>query len=340
MSSRIPKYRLHKGTGQALVQINGERIYLGKHGTPESKEKYRRVIAEWLQAGKQQPPDQGNGQGLAGKSVNQVIVAYWQFAETYYVKNGQPDRELDNVRDALGPLRGLYGLTPAHEFGPKKLKAVRQQMIESGLCRGVINSRVSRIKRMVRWAVAEELVPPSLYHGLQAVTGLRRGKSPARETEPVRPVPDLYVAAVLAFATPHVGAMIKLQRMTGMRSAELAALRPCHINTSGDVWIYEVPDHKNQWRGYRKRIPLGPVAQQIIQPFLDRDPQACLFSPREAEVWRLEHQPPYHGRERKTPIYPSELRRRERLKQARRRHKPKRHSASCLGTRCTRVGRR
>ena len=48
MSTRIPKYRLHKGSGQALVQINGERIYLGKHGSAESKEKYQRIIAEWL----------------------------------------------------------------------------------------------------------------------------------------------------------------------------------------------------------------------------------------------------------------------------------------------------
>jgi len=32
MSLRVPKYRLHKASGQALVQIDGRRIYLGKHG--------------------------------------------------------------------------------------------------------------------------------------------------------------------------------------------------------------------------------------------------------------------------------------------------------------------
>ena len=42
MSVRVPKYRLHKGTGQALVQIDGRRIYLGKHGTERSRQKYRR----------------------------------------------------------------------------------------------------------------------------------------------------------------------------------------------------------------------------------------------------------------------------------------------------------
>jgi hypothetical protein len=49
MSIRMPKYRLHKGSGQALLQINGHRIYLGKYGTAESKQKYRRIMAQWLE---------------------------------------------------------------------------------------------------------------------------------------------------------------------------------------------------------------------------------------------------------------------------------------------------
>jgi hypothetical protein len=31
MSFRTPKYRLHKGSGQALVQISGVRVDLGKY---------------------------------------------------------------------------------------------------------------------------------------------------------------------------------------------------------------------------------------------------------------------------------------------------------------------
>ena len=50
MSFRTPKYRLHKGSGQALVQIEGQRMYLGRYGTQESKEKYRRLVAEFLAA--------------------------------------------------------------------------------------------------------------------------------------------------------------------------------------------------------------------------------------------------------------------------------------------------
>ena len=132
------------------------------------------------------------------------------------------------------------------------------------------------------------------------------------------------MAAVLPFVTPHVAAMVKVQRLSGMRPSELVIMRPRDIDTSGEVWIYEPFDHKNRWRGHRKQIPLGPEAQQVIEPFLDRPAEAFLFSPREAEQWRRENRPPCHGRVRKTPIYPSELRRRERLKKARRRRQPKR----------------
>ena len=102
-----------------------------------------------------------------------------------YSKDGQPTKELECMKEAIWPLRQLYGLTPAADFGPQSLKAVRQHMVtEQGLCRNVVNHRISRIKRVFKWAVAEELVPPSTFHGLQALAGLRFGRTEARETEP------------------------------------------------------------------------------------------------------------------------------------------------------------
>jgi hypothetical protein len=53
---------------------------------------------------------------------------------------------------------------------------------------------------MIKWATAEELAPSSIFHALQAVEGLRRGRSGTKEHEPVRPVPDAHVNAL----KPHV----------------------------------------------------------------------------------------------------------------------------------------
>jgi len=51
-SPRIPKYRLHKASGQAVVTLSGRDIYLGKHGSEESNARYHEEIARWqLQQG-------------------------------------------------------------------------------------------------------------------------------------------------------------------------------------------------------------------------------------------------------------------------------------------------
>ena len=43
---RVPTYRRHKATGQAVVTLNGRDIYLGRWGTKASKTEYRRLIGE------------------------------------------------------------------------------------------------------------------------------------------------------------------------------------------------------------------------------------------------------------------------------------------------------
>ena len=221
------------------------------------------------------------------------------------------------MREALRPLRKLYGNTPAAELGPKGLKAVRQQMVSQSLSRGLINRRVGRIKRVFKWAVAEELIPPSVHHGLQAVTGLRYGRTNAREAEPVKPVEDKWVDAVLPHVSPQVSTMIQVQRLTGVRPCELVIMRPCDIDRSGDVWIYEPYDHKNKWRGHDRRIPLGPKAQGLLRPFLDRESTAYMFSPREAEKWRHAQR----RKRRKTPMTPSQARRKPKRKPKKPRNK-------------------
>src|SRR5262249_48285788 len=141
MPPRIPKYRLHKQSGQAVVTLPtgaGRRrdVLLGKYGTPESRLEYARVIAEWETSGRRL----SSPATLAGPSVNEVILAYWKFAQGYYRKNGRPTTQLERVRLSLQPVKELYGHTPAAGFGPLALKAVRERMVENGWTRGYVNS--------------------------------------------------------------------------------------------------------------------------------------------------------------------------------------------------------
>src|SRR5262249_22204198 len=152
--------------------------------------------------------------------------------------DGTPTGEFQNYIETFRPLRRLYGSTPAADFGPKCLKAVRHVMVEQRLARTTINARVRRIVHMFKWAVEEELVPPSVHHGLKAVQGLQKGRSGAREPARIRPVAEHLVDAVRPHVTRQVWAMIQLQALTGMRPGEVTRMRTCDLDTSGKVWVY------------------------------------------------------------------------------------------------------
>lgn len=325
---KIPSYCRHKASGRAVVRIDGDDHYLGPYDSPESWETYYRLIAEWKvrqSERKPGPPSAGTTRAsLAGLTVSQVLLAYWQFAQGYYVRDGRPTSELAGMKDALKPVRELYGRTAASEFGPLALKAVRAHMVSGDLCRTETNKRINRIKRVFKWAVSEELIPASVQHGLQSVAGLRKGRCDARESLPVKPVPDEHVNALLPFLSPPVRAMVTLQRLTGMRPGEVVLVRKCDIDMTTLVWIYQPSDHKNSWREQDRIVPLGPKAQEALQPFLDRPEDAFLFSPADAEKARRQEQQRTSGKERKTPIYPSELRARERRKGERSKRQRKR----------------
>ena len=214
-----PGYLLHKPTGQARVRINGRDFYLGKYDSPESRQKYHQLVAEWLSSNTA-PAEPGEV-----ISVNELLAAYLGHVEVYYVNNGQPTKEQSCIKLALRPVRELYGSDPAGEFGPRALKAVRAHLIDKGHCRTAINRTVGRIKRAFKWGVEQELVPPAVFQGLQAMRGLVAGRSAAEESKPVKPVDRRHVEAVLPHVTPHVAAMIQVQLLTGMRPGELLSMR-------------------------------------------------------------------------------------------------------------------
>jgi integrase len=280
--TRTPTYRLHKPTGQAVVTLNGRDLYLGVHGSDASRERYDRAIGEWLQNGRHTVDE------TASITIVELMAAYNRHIEAYYLKDGQPTSEISSFRLALRPLKELYGRTRAADFGPLALKSVRDRMLGLGWCRTVVNRNVLRVRQMFRWAVGNELVPSSVYEALKAVPGLRRGYSTARESDPVRPVPDEYVDALKPHVSKQVWAIIELQRLTGMRSGEVLIMRGCDLDMTGELWLYTPSSHKTEHHGHSRVIELGPKAQKIVEPFLKQNLQAFLFSPADAvshQIW-------------------------------------------------------
>ena len=277
---RIPSYQLHQRSGRAVVTLGGRDYDLGRHGTPESRAEYDRLLAEWLATGR--PPKPAGSAPGADLSVDRLASEYVDYADDYYVRDGRRTSEPANIRLALEAVCELYGHTPAREFGPLRLQTVRRVWIDSKLCRNEVNRRFQRIVRMFRWAVGEELVPLSTYQALRVVPVLRRGQAGVRESEPVRPVPDASVDAIRPYVSRQVWAMVELQRLTGMRSGEVRTMRTVDVDTSGPVWAYTPRTHKTKDFGHERKVYLGPLAQQVLRPWLRADPAAALFQPREA----------------------------------------------------------
>ncbi len=314
LTNSVPKYRHHKRSGQAVVTLRGRDVYLGPYNSKGSKLEYDRVIAEWLAAGRPTKPVQESCE----ITVTELVLAYWKFAQSHYVKDGQPTGATAGIKVALRLLRQCYGPTPAVEFGPLALKAMQMKMIDLNQSRGYINSNIDRIRRMFKWAASEELIPASIPQALAMVPGLRKGRTAARDLPPVQPVPDSTVDATILHLPKTVADMVRFQRLTGCRPKEVCILRPIDVDTTAEIWRYQPESHKTEHHGRDRVIFIGPKAQAVLRPYLLRDKRDYCFSPAESErkrsVQRREH--------RQTPMTPSQ-RKRESKRQAQRTINPR-----------------
>jgi integrase len=300
-----PAYCLHKPSGRAYVTLDGKQVNLGQHDTQESRDRYDMLIAEWIKRGRT-PVASEASEPTSGLTVSQLIAAFWEHCQTYYrLPDGTPTSEVENFRQALRPLRRLYGGTPAGKFGPLALKVVREAMMSPtvetdpstgkrterpGWSRKNLNKQISRIRQLFKWGVEEERIPVTIYQALLAVKDLKAGRSKARETQPVRPVADDILAKTLPHLSQTIRDMVHLQLVTGMRPGELCAMRGKDIDTTGTLWLYKPAQHKTQHHEHERTVYMGQRAKEIVSRYLKASIEACLFSPAEAEADRREKQ--------------------------------------------------
>ena len=131
------------------------------------------------------------------------------------------------------------------------------------------------------------MIPPTVHQGLSAVAGLRKGRTEAKESEGVGPVPDAFVDAIRPHVSRQVWAMIELQRLTGCRPGEVAIMRTRDIDVTGRIWVFTPQSHKMQHKDRERQIYIGPQAQEILKPWLRTDLDGYLFQPRESMAEHL-----------------------------------------------------
>jgi len=207
----FPSYLLHKQSGQARVRIHGKDYLLGEYGSEASRILYGQLIAKHA-GGVQIDPVVDSKRGRLprnesddpGPSVGELCLVFLRHAETLYVKNGKQTSEVDILKSVIRPLNELYGMFPAKDFGPLALEAVREKMIATGWTRGTINAGMSRIRRIFKHAIANELIDGSLLPRLQCVAPLLAGRTKAHDNAPRTALDDESINVVRKLVRPLV----------------------------------------------------------------------------------------------------------------------------------------
>jgi integrase len=289
----IPSYLYHNQTGRARAVWSDQtgrrrfQILPGDYDSPESRAAFTALLLA-----QQVAPHRVDSPSHSDLTLAELLLAYLGHAEQHYRSpDGEPTSELYEIKIVIRVLRELYADTPVTEFGPLCVKTARQRWMNDGRSRSECNRRVAIIKRLFKWAVSEELASPLVFQAISTVSGLRRGRTTARETEPIRPVDDEVVEATLPFLNPHVRGLVEFQRLTGCRPGEACRLRRCDIDTSGPQWVYRPPHHKTASRGHTRSIVLGPKAQELIRNFFTPVLDEFLFSPLLAFEARRDQEP-------------------------------------------------
>lgn len=281
--------------GYARVWIDGQAISLGRYGSPESKERYNRIIGEWLANGRRLPDHYRQAKAVV--TCAELMRDYLRHCQTEYIKRGVLTREYEHVATILKITRALYETCPVEEFTPLAYYAIRDGMISKGLTTVYVNQQMSRLVRMFRWGVETMRCPPHVWQTLQAIRSLKAGRQ-GKKSRKVLPASETLLEGCKSFLSRQVRAMVDLQLLTGARPGEILGIRTCDVDTSRDVWQIDLVEHKTADRGHSRTLLLGPKAQEVIKPFLRPVITEYLFQPREA----LEEIREGRAGQRKTPL--------------------------------------
>jgi integrase len=268
---QLPKYCRHKASNRAFVRIGGKMYYLGQYGSAASRREYDRIIAEFVTNGRQPfyQSDELTIDALILRFLNHVD-------ECNYCETAK-----HRIISIMRLLNSLYGKCLISQFTPSALKTVRQQFQDRNLARDTINNYTGIVKQVFYWGCEEELVPADIAAALRMVKHLQMGRTSAIDYADIEPVEDTIVERTLPHLKPMVQDMVRVQRYISGRPQDICNMRACDIDMSGAIWKYTPFTHKTKHRGKTRELAIGPKAQEILKPYIQRcqgDPKQFVFT--------------------------------------------------------------
>jgi integrase len=283
---RVPRLCYHKAQGRYYLTLHGQEHYYPGGPTPRRepapkavRDWHDRVLAEYLRGRSARPPDLGTDPDVA--EVTRQFRAHLDRPHAF--KHGSNRRRI--LARALADLDTLCGGLPAREFGPLRLAELRADWVARGWGEAYLRKQVRAIVQCFTWASGAELFPSAaaVAAQLRDLAPLSRGELTAAGVRPPRRVPSADPAAVEAVADllpAPLRALARAHRWIGCRAGEIVRLRAGDLDASAPCWRWTLEEHKTDRRREPLRYWVGPQAQAVLAPLLDRaSPDAWLFSP-------------------------------------------------------------
>lgn len=295
-----PRLRRHaSGQGTARDE-NGRDHYFGVWGddpdTPRLE--VRRAFEEWRVRYRLRQ------RGFEGKQVFHLIDAF--VIEHGLVAGAKLDGHGCAKRKMAQHVLSVdrLALRPIGEIGPadlemflehlasltveKTVEGAEDTVLVPRYTRATCNKLGALFKQAIRWGERTGIAPPGTLHRLSAAEQLKRGRTPARETDPVQPVPDADVESTLGALPAVVADMVRFQRLVGCRPGEVCRLRLADtaietVEADGHeitVRLWTLRQHKTAHLFKRRVIAIGPKALLILQRRADGDESMVFRTPK------------------------------------------------------------
>lgn len=171
--------------------------------------------------------------------------------------------ELTTHRCAQQKFMECVNLPDPKKLGVIHLRKFRDHMIAQGLARKTIREYLHRIIRWVGFCWEQGKVSQSTYLACKGMwmPNPRQGRPPVR----TRPVSWDDIQTMLPHLPEHLQHLIQLHWWTAARPCEIVQLNERDITRPSDqMWIWDLKDHKNMWRGQERILFLNKKCIEII----------------------------------------------------------------------------
>lgn len=245
--------------GKARIYWRGYQLDLpGEKDSPESLQAFHQLAAQIAATGVF-PSVKPEKKEL----TCQELVNWWnEYTKTYYPPTSKQPTYIGYAAKAMCE---LYADKPAVEFSPVDLKNVRRYLIAKGQCRKTVNVRGKQIVFIYKQAVSECLIDQSVWRALQAVEPIAKGREGSFDYGEVETVPNSVFKRTLEHCKPIQNVALRVQRLTGMRSSELLAMRPQDVDMTGRNWFYTCKKHKTVEYVGARLIAIPEAAAELLR---------------------------------------------------------------------------